>query len=482
MPEIEVQITHLSEHLQDALTQIHGTFANNVLELKKSMTDSLENGCKSNEQRFDLIDKNFVEVRRELHAAEQSIHHHLHNVKTIASISARLRNEKVKTCLFLVHNANAWDAIADIYKAMSEAPDFEPWVAAIDKNFPGENGYSGGEDVALFLDSINIPHFKWYGADSYMYLDIAKSLAPAFIFVQSPWDNDLPPAFRPQELQFSKLCYVPYFGMTLVDDFRFGEGRDLQYDQQLHRVAFAIFVESEHQRSIFSKRCAKRNIHVLNSGSAKISRLHKFRENTGVWPIRDGNFKRKLRLIWAPHHSVGNDWLNFGMFHVIYENMLQFAKKNTSWLEIVLKPHPALFANVVAAQLITDNRLKIWIKEWSELSNCEIVSDGNYGYLFSASDFMLTDGISFLIEYPIATGKPLVFLERKDHLKFNHLGELALEYASVVHDFAAFEMVTQKIKSGDLIVANSADEAIINECAIADAEPSEHIIQFLRNS
>jgi hypothetical protein len=58
--------------------------------------------------------------------------------------------------------------------------------------------------------------------------------------------------------------------------------------------------------------------------------------------------------------------------------------------------------------------------------------------LFVGCDVLLTDGISFLAEYPLVTGKPSVFIENQGHWEFSELGELAAQASVRLTSFAEF--------------------------------------------
>src|SRR5690606_19422669 len=155
--------------------------------------------------------------------------------------------------------------------------------------------------------------------------------------------------------------------------------------------------------------------------------------SAGNWPIPERN-GRAYRVIWAPHHSVGNDWLAFGVFHQMYKDMLHWAETVPN-IHFVLKPHPGLFPLVVDMGLVSRTQLDTFMAHWQALPNCAIV-DGQYGELFAASDAMLTDGMSFLTEYQLFD-KPLVFIDSRRHVPLNALGQMAVDCADTVTTLAA---------------------------------------------
>jgi len=145
-----------------------------------------------------------------------------------------------------------------------------------------------------------------------------------------------------------------------------------------------------------------------------------------------------FRLVWAPHHSYSPHWLNFGVFAKIKDDMLSFAKANSD-IQIVLRPHPFLWGTLTDRKVISSSELDAWRKEWDELPNTFVDEDGSYAELFLATDILVTDGISFLGEYPLITGKPTIFFENDGHWKFSAVGELAAKAAVRVKSFSELE-------------------------------------------
>jgi hypothetical protein len=59
--------------------------------------------------------------------------------------------------------------------------------------------------------------------------------------------------------------------------------------------------------------------------------------------------------------------------------------------------------------------------------------------LFLATDVLVTDGISFLGEYPLITNKPTIFFENEGHWPFTAIGELAAATSIKVSTFSELE-------------------------------------------
>ena len=135
--------------------------------------------------------------------------------------------------------------------------------------------------------------------------------------------------------------------------------------------------------------------------------------------------KRKKRIIYAPHHSIGNlhaEGIAYSTFLELGELILNLAIKYKDETQWVFKPHPRLY----------DKLLTIWGKEktdsyyrsWEELDNAQI-EEGVYADLFKTSDAMIHDCSSFTIEY-LTTKKPVMYLTHREN---DHHQDNMLPYA-----------------------------------------------------
>ena len=118
--------------------------------------------------------------------------------------------------------------------------------------------------------------------------------------------------------------------------------------------------------------------------------------------------------------------------------MLDFAKANTD-IEIVLRPHPFLWGTLTDRNVLSVQELTSWRNAWDQLPNTFVDEDGSYAELFLATDVLVTDGISFLGEYPLISGKPTIFFENEGHWQLTATGELAADASVRVKTFAELE-------------------------------------------
>jgi len=349
--------------------------------------------------------------------------------------------------VFLGLYFEAWDALDEIYQLMLEDDRFDPVVISLPRKLTGQLRYADEEKAHTFFEAKGIKHlrFNFGSAESanQEVFEALKGLKPDYVFANYPWQRNYQPAIRFDKLiSFTRLAYVPYFSLSMVEepDDEPGGGQQgslvatHQYKQRLHQVASLVFTQDKFVKDAY-KSTERGDSYVHFTGSPKIDSLFKEAEQgKASWPMAGDGF----RLVWAPHHSYSPHWLNFGVFAKIKNQMLSFAKANSD-IQIVLRPHPFLWGTLTDRKVLSSSDLDEWRQAWDELPNTSVDEDGSYAELFLATDILVTDGISFLGEYPLITGKPTIFFENDGHWKFSAVGELAAHAAVRVKSFSELE-------------------------------------------
>lgn len=404
-----------------------------------------------------LLEKNITETIG-LHSALRKIEQKINlkstdldnNIFSLSRQVARLErtNRKIKV-VFLVHNIATWDSLASVYERMCKDDQIKVMIVTIPRRFPGETQFGHEEENHNFFEIRKIPHLRFSRPNAYENLQILKYINPNAIFRQSPWETDIPEIYSTASLSFTNIFYVPYYGFNLVDNFTANPNeRDFQADSHFHHNCAQIFCESEITKRMMSKKNIRGGDNFIVTGHPKLEKLLDS-SNKPKWPIINVYTKRKKRIIWAPHHSfTGSGWLSFGLFKEVYMDMLALAKSKDD-IEIVLKPHPALFSNIVKHDLVTRQALDEFLKEWNSLPHTTIVEGGDYGPLMAASDIMLTDGISFLAEYLMFWEKPLIFLRNPSHSPFNEIGKLVEKATYIVENIQEIQILLEKLDQND---------------------------------
>ena len=342
--------------------------------------------------------------------------------------------------VFLSFYFEAWDALDGIYRQMLDDPRFEPTVISIPRRLTGETSFSGEHLVSAFFDSIGIKHLRFDFEDSMVGLEKLRELAPDYVFLNYPWQRNYQPGYRAEALsEFTKVCQVPYYSFALVNEPGDDGVAPYLYTQRSHQLSSLIFTQDAAVVEAYA-RTSRGNAHVHLVGSTKIDSLM---SRAVAKP------SERYTLVWAPHHSYSSHWLNFGNFASMYLEMLDFARANQD-IDIIMDPHPFFFGTLVDREVIAETDLNAWLSEFNALPNTTIRRSTDFASLFLSSDLLLTDGISFIGEYPLITGKPGVFLENPGHWQFSPIGEIAVEANWRIGTFAEFVARFDEIKAHGL--------------------------------
>jgi len=389
--------------------------------------------------------------------------------------------------VFLGLYFEACDALDAIYQKMANDPRFEPAVLSMPRKLTGQLAYAQEEKAHAFFEGRKIPHVRLNsggsGSANLEGLVVLKDLAPDYVFVNYPWQRNYQPAVRFDHLvEFTRLVYVPYFSLVMVDepDDEPGGGQGDApvathlYTQRLHQLASLVFTQEK--LVVEAHALTERgNGHVHFTGSPKIDNLaHEAEQGKSSWPLEEGKFK----VVWAPHHSYSPHWLNFGVFSRIYIKMLEFAKANPE-IQIVLRPHPFLWSTLTDRRVLTEEELLSWRNSWSQLPNTSVDEEGSYAALFLATDVLVTDGISFIGEYPIVTGKPAIFFENADHWKFTATGEIAAASSIRVRTFEELTEVIENAQSGSLPSRETAIQKLLEASSPHPGESASRIVEIV---
>ena len=375
---------------------------------------------------------------------------HLH--RKVNNLLRRNAPRKRIRCLFVVHFANNWTALEPIYRAMLLVDDFEAFVVVVDYSFYGKDDVVNCDELSRMLSLRNIPHFRWgsmsdyeVGSNEGNYL--LHHLAPDIVFRQSPYDGSVPSALWTSHSAAYRICYVPY-GLETV------QTPSSTVNTGFFHSAWRVFACSEKQADYFRRESLLEGMNVRVTGNPRLDEIaSRSREQQG----RAENYT----VLWAPHHSVGEQWLSFGTFPESCWKILEFARSYSN-LNFVLRGHHILYKTLLNMGAMTAEEVSRFRDEWSSLGNTSVEEGACYVDAFTKSDVLLSDGVSFIAEYQV-TGKPVVFIEREGHVDFNVLGKVTVQGTYRV---PTAEKAIEKILS----LKEGGDDALKRARGFTDAE------------
>lgn len=247
---------------------------------------------------------------------------------------------------------------------------------------------------------------RFLGRKGYSFTDLsAYDLGrdqPDIVFVQNPYDST-----RPEELNTSallergiKIVYVPY-GLDVCGG---EENIRWQYDLDIQRKAWRIFVRSEAHRRMYAEHCQAGNEHVIVSGHPKMDKMvaqGKQKPDAEAAAERDGRV-----VLWCPHFSVGGK--GWSTYDRLAEPILSYFEAHPE-MTLIVRPHP-LFFPTLRAQGLLDEEGEAALRRRLSSGNVMLDEEESYIPSFEASDALMADAGSFLLEY-LPTGKPILYLE-----------------------------------------------------------------------
>lgn len=382
--------------------------------------------------------------------------------------------------VFLVFYFEAWDALDAIYRRMLADSRFEPLVITIPRKLTGYDKFRDEKKVSAFLDARGIEHERFRFKKSKDGLARLKEIAPDYLFLNYPWQRNYKKNYQIDKLvEFTKVCYVPYFSTSLVQEPGESGVAPHQYTQPTHQLAHMVFLQDADTKAAFDAH--GRAEHAFLTGTPKIDALLEARDAVqSFWPIvrehpvGDVPFK----LIWAPHHTYADRWLNFGHFVDQCEPMLAYAQAHPE-IDIVFRPHPFLFGTMTDREVMTQEQVDSWRSRWDALPNTFTDLGIHMPALLLASDAMLTDGVSFLAEYPLVTGRPAIFWEKPEHWDFSPLGLRAAETTVTVHSMSEVERAIEQAREGALPDRTAEIQNLVNAVRPQPHSAAEAIIDLI---
>lgn len=348
----------------------------------------------------------------------------------------RLRRKDKIRVLFIIQSLGAWKTEL-LYTAMLKHMRFEPSIMVVKAN--DEN------DISNITGYLEAKHYK-YILNEYS-RPIKSFLKSDIILYQKLYEDALP-----WEISFQKnlnvlFCYVNYAFHSIDAEWA--------YSSELLNNCWQIYFENELCLEGYKRLKGTSSRNAVVTGLPVMDELQISKEELGSpWTIQP---IKKKKIIWAPHHSIGDCWGTHQSTFLEYADyMVEVAKQFSDEVQFAFKPHPLLRGklNILWGKEKTDKYYSFW-----ENSPNTQLEEGKYLDLFKHSDAMIHDCVSFTIEY-LYTGNPALFLCRKGDDTEDYLNSFAKQ-AKYCHYFAfnkqEIQSFIKNVISGDDIMLSKRE-------------------------
>lgn len=341
---------------------------------------------------------------------------------------------------FLETRRGFWLNHASIYEAMKADSAFDVRVFAVPKRRPaGDMDWEEYRQLIDFFDRECGPCVRAYNLDSEKWNNPLSFGLPDVVFLCQPYDFQHNFMYTSQ--YWNRFCQVAIldYGFTITNLF---------FHAPCLKNCRYIFCETNQHLEIFLRHSPELADKLIVAGHPSLDAyLRPLAESRRI-PFKSS--RSRLRIVWAPHFTVseGKTEHHVSNFFEYFDVFIQLAQEHPE-MEVVMRPHPALFTFMVDSGMKTEREAKECRERFEALPNAFIYEGADYISLFRQSDAMVLDSLSFIAAYA-PSGRPVCFLESEKRARLNPVAERLLHsYYSAWDADEIREFVERVVLGGD---------------------------------
>ena len=394
--------------------------------------------------------------------------------KKHASMLQDLKGKKKVKVVFLAIHKSVWK-VDPVFKKMLADPLFEPEILVCPYTVYGEERMQ--QDMVLAYDYFSEKGYpvKKAKMDNGEWVKL-KDLQPDIVFFTNPHKLTREEYYENAYLNYLS-CYVPYHHE--VGSYADNIG---QYNQLFHNALWKIFSSHQASYDLFKKTSPARAENVELTGYPSMEDLL-LKSQEGNYQDVWKNKSSKLKVIWAPHHTIDDPALPYSNFLEYAKQFQELALRYRQEVAWAFKPHPILKSKLYSHPEWGKKKTDEFYGFWSENTFSQL-EEGEYLDLFISSDIMIHDSGSFLAEY-LYLNKPVMYLLSEEN-KGNYYTAFGIKALAACEIGRSFDDVI-KFLQGKLL-----DKSIVKpehyhflkdevEPYFKDVEPSDKILGTLKD-
>ncbi|MEN8282234.1 hypothetical protein [Acinetobacter gerneri] len=412
-----------------------------------------------------VMKKNFYDPWEKLRLAKKVEHKHVELLKKLGS-------KEKKRVIFLVFFESVWKLDILLKKMLADS-QFEPVILVCPYIVFGESRMNEEMQKCInFFKEKGYPVLSSFDNEKKKWITLDE-LKPDLVFFTNPHNLTRKEYYQDAYLNYLS-CYVPYhYEVGQYDD------NQAQYNQPFHNAIWKIFTPHKTSLSIFKDTCFTKGKNAELTGypfAESLSQSIDAKLNPSVWKESSA----KVRIIWAPHHTIDSPELPYSNFLKYAEFFKEISEIYKSEIQWCFKPHPILKLKLYNHPQWGIEKTDEYFNFWKNQKFTQL-AEGDYIDLFIESTAMIHDSGSFLAEY-LHVNKPVMYLiNNENYLNFyNNFGKSALECCDLgrnkddILKFINSLRSLTKVDEDILIKRNTA--FFSRECP---CEPSQKIIEIL---
>ena len=347
------------------------------------------------------------------------------------------RGERVRAVFFVA--SPAMFPARPLFDAMRRDQRFDARLAVV----PDLRGIAGG-DAAPAMERCRAALAESYPPEAF--LPVVHGEDGAWPDVLSDFGADL--VCHPSPYELSDFKYNPRWCVGrpfLPIHVNYGYYRSV-YDRHVmasrnYALFWKAFFECDATLAEYREHSVLRGTNAEVVGYVPMDALASFPPNPGP----------RKRVLLCPHHSVeggANDALALSNF-LRYADFLADLPARFPELDFLFRPHPFLFSVLSRPKFWGPAKCAAWRERFLAHPNAAWTDGGDHLREFAASDAIVQDCGSFLVEW-FYTGKPCCYLLKSeaDFAKFAPLGQDALRSCHLAFDASAIESFLRDVVLG----------------------------------
>ena len=375
--------------------------------------------------------------------------------------------EKIKVVFLAIHKS-VWK-VDPVFQKMLKDPFFEPEILVCPYMPYGEERMlEDMEQTYNYFINKGYPVIKSLKKDGSWYkLDEIK---PDIVFFTNPHDLTRKEYYQDAYLNYLS-CYVPYHH-EVVNNIE-------QFNQRFHVAQWRIFASNDSALELYKSLSEAKGENVKVTGypamEVFLENLESNSKCSGSWKTNDG----RLKVIWAPHHSVEQSkvtpYANFLSHADFLKNLARKYKDKIVWS---FKPHPLLKQKLYKHPKWGIDKTNEYYEFWRTQDFTQL-DEGEYIDLFCSSDAMIHDSGSFLAEY-LYVKKPVLFNVSTINTGqyYSDFGFQALSSCSLAYEIEDMNTFIVDLLKGKEIKKEQLEFLKINvDKFFKDSNPSNNIIK-----